>query len=903
MESPLLFKLPVEIIFNIAHHLPIKTLFALSITSKSARKILHNEVKRELDSRSALVWGENEVRNSESSNVPGLAEHPLYRASVSNFKRLVTACQEGDASIAQRLLCNGVSPNPPSSEWEWLTPLQAASRGNHRETIRILLDAGAKITSELSDSAEAAVDIVRLLCSGNQDAETVALLLGCPGMIEADYLEESLKADISHISCSRNLPVSAISILMSCGLWSDDASLFDGQGYTPTGAAIAQTGSPSSTPSQQLEKVRFLLQDQLRRDQPCLPRLGQYPIDVAAARGSPAVMRMLLHEFSADPNLHSTDEDHDTPLCAVIQRQEYEHGHEMVEMLLDAGALCNIDAVQYSIRHGGRSLRLLFDTCISHYGLQSADILLVAAAQLGDVTIIQQILSSWETEGIKSQQRIVARALFRAARFNHSNAFEALLPHIEDSKVDDDKWDDLLGAVRGCTDSMLHTLLGRFSLHPDPTHARQPGCLTVMTRLVQHIVLYRPLDILSLALSRVQGPILQEEVEHILDNLAKQGATDAVAVFLEYVELPSAVTQTQANAAPAGLFGGLNGFVGGFIGFGGGLREKINPLCTAVKYGHLAASQALAKWRPRYLHERGADNELPVVIATTANHPDILTMLLSAGASPTPPPYSIGGFAPKEDGPCVLAAERGYIDILRVLLAHGCDVDTRHRESEMTLLSFAALNGHTATARFLLDHGANINAVDKMKRTALSYAALRGASTTRLLLESGAAVDGLDVDDRTPFFLTMIEDRHVMNSRIYYRAELAAKSGCHIAISPRAASLSTAAVQARLDICRLLLEYGASPLDGNGIPGYPLALENDLGEILQLYIELGMVPVDVVDGEKRTLLLRAVEKGYLSVARVLVDAGCDVSRADFKGRTPLQLAESDEMVKILYSRR
>lgn len=77
MESPLLFKLPAEIIFNIAHHLPIKTLFALSITSKSARNILHNEVKRELDSRSALVWGENEVRNLESSNVPGLAEHAL----------------------------------------------------------------------------------------------------------------------------------------------------------------------------------------------------------------------------------------------------------------------------------------------------------------------------------------------------------------------------------------------------------------------------------------------------------------------------------------------------------------------------------------------------------------------------------------------------------------------------------------------------------------------------------------------------------------------------------------------------------------------------------------------------------------------------------------------------------
>lgn len=729
-------------------------------------------MKRDLKSRSVLVWEGREIHNPASYNIFELTECGPYMGEISKFKRLVTVCEAGDTPLVQGLLRNGVSPNPPNFpeiEQEWFTPLQAASRGNHREIIRLLLKAGAEMSCQYQDFPEDAVDILRLFCSGNQEAETVALLLGYPGKFPVDYLEdEALKADISHLACSRNLSVSAILLLMSNGLWSDEVSWIDGNGYTPTGKAIEQTSNPSSIPSQQLEIVRFLLQEQQRRNQPCQPQSERYPIHVAAAHGSPAVMRMLLHEFGADPNLNSGRGGLDTPLCEVIAGLEYDSSDELVEILLDAGAICCMDTLRCSLSYGGRSLKLLFDRHISHFGVQSDDVLLVAAAELGDVPVIQQILSSWGTEGVKLQQQSVSRALFRSAAFKHIDAFEALLPHVTSFKIDSQgRWKDLVAAVCGGTEKMLFTLIGRCSFHRNAfNNFGVPGSWRNMTRLFENIVTHRSLNVFSLALSRIQGPILDEEVEYILDMLAKRADKDTVTIFLQHVESPGAVTQTQttAAAAPVGP-DGVFSVAGGTIGFGGGHCEKTNPLCTAVKYGHLAVSQALAKWYPRYLNERGAGNEFAIVNAVTANRPDILAMLLSAGASPTlPAPYSFGGFAPPEPThPCILAAAKGYTDILGVLLAHGCDVDTRHRKSGMTLLSFAALNRQATTVRFLLDHGANIEAVDKKKRTALSYAAVRDARATGLLLEAGAAVDVLDIDEKTPIFLAMVEGAHAVD--------------------------------------------------------------------------------------------------------------------------------------------
>jgi uncharacterized protein len=55
----------------------------------------------------------------------------------------------------------------------------------------------------------------------------------------------------------------------------------------------------------------------------------------------------------------------------------------------------------------------------------------------------------------------------------------------------------------------------------------------------------------------------------------------------------------------------------------------------------------------------------------------------------------------------MLAASRGYMDVLEVLLNAGADIDVQHAETGKTALMLAAQEGHEGTQDILRDWGAN----------------------------------------------------------------------------------------------------------------------------------------------------------------------------------------------------
>ena len=72
-------------------------------------------------------------------------------------------------------------------------------------------------------------------------------------------------------------------------------------------------------------------------------------------------------------------------------------------------------------------------------------------------------------------------------------------------------------------------------------------------------------------------------------------------------------------------------------------------------------------------------------------------------------------------------------------LADGADPNTKDPQSGSTVLSIAALMGHTKVVSLLLEHGADINAKSRDGGTALHAAAFLGrVETVELLLEKGA---------------------------------------------------------------------------------------------------------------------------------------------------------------------
>ncbi|KAL4799354.1 ankyrin repeat-containing domain protein [Aspergillus venezuelensis] len=285
-----------------------------------------------------------------------------------------------------------------------------------------------------------------------------------------------------------------------------------------------------------------------------------------------------------------------------------------------------------------------------------------------------------------------------------------------------------------------------------------------------------------------------------------------------------------------------------------------------------------------------------------------------------------------EGYPPGFAASLGHTEIVLQLLNHGVGVDTKVRGNSSLLIE-AAKNGHPDTTRFLIESGARVNAVDEDGRSALSWAALGHPDVFKILLQAGAEVDAVGNQEYTPFAHAIIDSMsgtdHLGGGPGYggnrfgsghgsggnFSGSFTAAMGSLLGDFGKSISLigpskkpcptqdKHRADKLRAEVGRILLEHGASCLDGYGYPQYRFAIDNDLGEILQLYIERALVPVDVVDGKKRSLLLRAVEKNHHSVARALVNAGCDVVKGDSEGTTPLKLYRNDEMVKILYWRR
>ncbi|XP_047675405.1 uveal autoantigen with coiled-coil domains and ankyrin repeats isoform X1 [Tachysurus fulvidraco] len=100
-----------------------------------------------------------------------------------------------------------------------------------------------------------------------------------------------------------------------------------------------------------------------------------------------------------------------------------------------------------------------------------------------------------------------------------------------------------------------------------------------------------------------------------------------------------------------------------------------------------------------------------------------------------------------------LAASRGHLDCLSVILLHGVDV-TANDATGKNALHLAARNGHSLCVQKLLQHNCPAGNVDLQGKTALHDAVMAGCSSSvKLLCDSGASVNASDFDGRTPLVL------------------------------------------------------------------------------------------------------------------------------------------------------
>ncbi len=225
------------------------------------------------------------------------------------------------------------------------------------------------------------------------------------------------------------------------------------------------------------------------------------------------------------------------------------------------------------------------------------------------------------------------------------------------------------------------------------------------------------------------------------------------------------------------------------------------------------------------------------------------------------------------------AVKKGDLKKVTVLIKKGANVNAKD-DWKRSALYTASGKGHLAIVKLLIQKGANVNLKNEFDGTALHEACYNGHSKiVNVLLEKGADVNAITrARKRTPLHLVM--DRKENKERIKIVKALLAK-GAKVIFRTRnnglmLTPLHFTAVRGNIEFAKLLLANGT-----------------DINARVKIYQK------ERVRWEQMTPLHVAVSRNRLLYVKFLIKKGAKINLTTKQGKTPLDLAESNEMKKLL----
>jgi len=338
-------------------------------------------------------------------------------------------------------------------------------------------------------------------------------------------------------------------------------------------------------------------------------------------------------------------------------------------------------------------------------------------------------------------------------------------------------------------------------------------------------------------------------------------------------------------------------------------------LMTAARSGHIAAVRALLDRGASVDAQEDLLGETALTWAAAENHADIVSLLLKAKADPnqrsksvTWPKDSFGlegvpTFLPKGGWtPLMYAAREGATEAARTLAEGGADLNAVDAEKTSALIR-AITNSHYDTAAALIEAGADPNLADNAGMAAL-YAATDMSSLgevygrpPRRVNDSHSAVDiirlllehGADPNARlkTP----LLTRAHTPGDPVLGEGATplmrAAKNGDYRAMDVLLAQ--GADVTLRIKNNSTVLMYASGLGRGTSAFAEDVGTENDLFRAATLALEYG-ADATAVNDQGATALHYAGQTGLNSVVQVLADYGAVLDAKDKQGRMPADSA-------------
>jgi ankyrin repeat protein len=156
----------------------------------------------------------------------------------------------------------------------------------------------------------------------------------------------------------------------------------------------------------------------------------------------------------------------------------------------------------------------------------------------------------------------------------------------------------------------------------------------------------------------------------------------------------------------------------------------------AAATGQMERVRALIKKDASLANAFSPDGFTPLGLAVFFGHRETVETLLGAGAE-----VNTASRESMKVTPLHSAAAARQVEIARVLIAHGANVNAMQADSGFTPLHEAALNGNLDFARLLLEHGADVNAKMKDGKTPLGFALEQHKSEMAAFLRERGAVE------------------------------------------------------------------------------------------------------------------------------------------------------------------
>lgn len=246
--------------------------------------------------------------------------------------------------------------------------------------------------------------------------------------------------------------------------------------------------------------------------------------------------------------------------------------------------------------------------------------------------------------------------------------------------------------------------------------------------------------------------------------------------------------------------------------------------------------------------------------------------------------------------PIHLAASKGDVDILKILIDAGAKVDVRSPHGS-TPLESAVLNGHLKVVQMIVEHGANIDSQDSRYYTPLHHATtLNRLEIVKYLVEKGADIRAKVYDGSLAIHIAAMNDNREI-------VELFLNKGLSVdEIGYRGQTpLFYACAYNKLDVVELLAERGANINFEDNYENTPLdvAIAFERDDTVKFLIEMKATQGCRFKRRLINSLIKAVKDNNLNDILKLFILGANANSKNAEGYTPIYYAVQEGHNKAL----